>query len=412
MSLFNTIDDLFEGIVFFFYSLVATLLRVLLSPVRGPQRLVRARAKPRKRQISSQTALFVSLLCTLGAFSNYQDQSGAVASTRKLLSGRPDFGGTAWWPYLLTALAVTVFVDSVLRIVLGLMLRRRRDRRDITLASVEYALVWPCALACAFVLLAWFGDGGSEVLQYTPFAFALLGPIPPMFHLARGIKGGARVGRRPRRPILRWAESVVFSTLTTIFMVVIAGALLTIMYNAATTQQRADGELRPLEISAIKCAQRDRAIKIIVIVTNPNAKPAQIDGEHLQLAIGSVMNTGVRPEELFNLYGLDSTVALVDPDGSSLTIVPANAALRLSGSTRNGSGATEWGGDRCALAAGMEHDEIKGLYVPSEATNGVKWAVVETGPFVPWDRRHLSRDINWAPALTADERRTRARQSK
>lgn len=412
MSLFNTIDDLFEGLVFFFYSLVSTLLRVLLSPMRGPQRLVRARAKLRKRQISSQTALFAALLCTLGAFSSYQDRSGAAAGASKLLSGRPDFAGNAWWPYLLTALAVTVFVDSVLRIVLRLTLRRRRNRRDITLASVEYSLIWPCALACAFVLLAWFGDGNSEVLQSTPFAFALLGPIPPMFHLARGIKGGARVGGAPRRPALRWAGSLAFSALTTICLVVVGGALLAIVFKAVMRQQSADAALRPLEVAAIKCAQRHRAITITVLVVNPNAKPAPIDGERLQLAIGSVIDTGFRPEGLFNLHGLDSTVALAAPDGSSFAIVPANAALRLSGSTRKGSGATKWGGDRCALAARTEHDDIKGLYVPSEATNGVKWAVLETGPIVPWDRRNLYRDTNWAPALTDDERQTRARQSR
>jgi len=221
VDLFELLDGLFKGIVYFFYNLFETIYNVLRRPFRGPMRLYQAHRNPRLRQIAAVTFLFIGFFAFYAMHLGTVERAAAGIDTGDSAADRigqgvdqalltaPSFSldGDSWWPILAATLASTIILDSVLRLSLRAGLRGERSRREFVLASVEYALFPPIALATLYVFAPGFSEGFwfsslDEPGQW-PFLFLppiLLALVPAAALFASGLRlrrsaGTARRGR-------------------------------------------------------------------------------------------------------------------------------------------------------------------------------------------------------------------------
>lgn len=194
IDLFEFIDGLFRGIVYFFYNLIGTAWMVLRHPIRGPALLHRANGAAGQRQVGGLTFLFVAYLAALPAL--WVMEGGVSLSQLSVaLSGRLDTNSL--WNVFLGSFASTVLVDSVLR--LGLRWRQRDlRRRQAMLARAEYAMFLAALLVTpgvGYLALRWYSAslGGHEpALVWLPYGI-------PLFVLACAAAVPVAAQLRPRR---------------------------------------------------------------------------------------------------------------------------------------------------------------------------------------------------------------------
>lgn len=218
VDLFELLDGLFKGVVYFFYNLFETIYNVLRRPFRGPTRLYRAHRNPRLRQIAAITFLFIGFLAfyvahlgtvELAAAGIYTGEDAGDRMSRGLdqvLLTTPSFSldGDSWWPIVAATLVSTIVLDALLRLSLRAVLRRQRSRREFVLGSVEYALFLPIALATLYVFAPDFSAGFwfSSLSEPAAWPLLFLPPIllalvPAAALLASGLRR-RRLGRAPR----------------------------------------------------------------------------------------------------------------------------------------------------------------------------------------------------------------------
>jgi hypothetical protein len=137
VDLFEILDGFFRGVVYFVYSLLASIFVLVRHPVRGPIYLYGVRRASDSRQVSAVTLLF---LAYVGA--NAYLMRGWYKGP---LDPTPALDLDAWWPVLTAGLVSTVVIDSTFRLAARRRHRERR-RRELALATVEYAMVLPALL--------------------------------------------------------------------------------------------------------------------------------------------------------------------------------------------------------------------------------------------------------------------------
>ncbi|MEA3029229.1 MAG: hypothetical protein QOG13_554 [Sphingomonadales bacterium] len=214
IDLFEFIDGLFRGIVYFFYNLIGTAWMVLRHPMRGPALLYRAHEAAGQRQVGGLTFLFVTYFGVYAAYfwvgfrvmgageRPVLTRMSDALSRSEALSGSLDTNW--WWTVFLASFASTVLIDSVLR--LGLRWSQRDVRkRQAALARTEFAMFLaavPVTLGASHFALAWFvaSHRNAAALLWLPWGI-------PLFVVACAAAAPAaaqlrRRGQPQRRPVL------------------------------------------------------------------------------------------------------------------------------------------------------------------------------------------------------------------
>lgn len=158
IDLFEFVEGLFRGIVYFIYNVVETTAAIIRHPIKGPIRLYRLHITTERRQLGGLTYLFIAslllqwvvlhwLLSTSRVF--YERESAGpsdLSALREKLAAislsPPTFDIDTLWPLILGSLVSTVIIDAVLRLALRWRFPRRVRRRQMLLAACEYSLLW------------------------------------------------------------------------------------------------------------------------------------------------------------------------------------------------------------------------------------------------------------------------------
>lgn len=193
-DLFEFVEGLIRGVVYFLYSIVETVNTIICHPVRGPVRLYRSSLRSDRRQVGGLTFLFLSLILLCLSFfgvsaqetrdnrpKSFYDQIAEVSSRI------PQFDTDRMWPVILASLVATVAVDAVLRLILRWRLPRRRIWRRMMLSAAEYSLLWLVALGSlwphfSYELHGTVGEPGATLLIIILF---ILAALPPAIILRR-----------------------------------------------------------------------------------------------------------------------------------------------------------------------------------------------------------------------------------
>jgi hypothetical protein len=191
VDLFELIDGVFKGIVYFFYNVFETVYQLVRRPFRGPLRLYQRNRNPRIRQIAGVTFLFLCFLIFfavhLGSIPlHLYDGTAAesIDSVRESIGSAllttPSFSldQESLWPVIGAALASTVILDALLRLSLRATIRRSPGRREMVLAATEYALFLMIAVATILTFLPSFGLSFLMAPDYPPAGLQLLPFVP------------------------------------------------------------------------------------------------------------------------------------------------------------------------------------------------------------------------------------------
>jgi hypothetical protein len=206
LDLLTLLENIVSGFVSFFYSLLRSLFETARRPVRGPLRLYRRYKNPKSRQIGGVTFLCMGFFLIFYIAFNANDITprALLAAALKAIQKLPDTHIKDFWPILVGSLASTIIVDAALRFLLDIFKLRRR-RRDLVLASTEYALFWAALFAVVVATVLWvtfvFGSRIDPTL-YLIAAFGLVLCAPAATILNSGTRAGR--GIRARTRIGRW----------------------------------------------------------------------------------------------------------------------------------------------------------------------------------------------------------------
>lgn len=155
VDLFEIVDGLFKGIVYFFYNIFETIFNLIKSPLRGPMRLYRKHRRSNARQLGGPTFLFLSFFAffaihfTMRNRLFYDETAGETPVGEEVgaaLTNAPTVDADWLWLVLAASLTATILVDSVLRLALSLRALGGRERRAMVLETVEYSIFWPILL--------------------------------------------------------------------------------------------------------------------------------------------------------------------------------------------------------------------------------------------------------------------------
>jgi hypothetical protein len=147
IDIFEFLEGLIRGLIFFIYNFFETIWRLTASPNRGVLRLYRASADPHRKQLGGLTFLF--LLFFLVAIARTPALLAAVGfgdvrgSLLRAVNATPRLGSDVFWAPIAGALAATMIVDAPCRLLLTWRWPNRPVRRRILLAGFEYLLTWP-----------------------------------------------------------------------------------------------------------------------------------------------------------------------------------------------------------------------------------------------------------------------------
>ena len=141
IDLFEFVEGVIRGIVYFLYNLIETTAAILRHPVRGPLQLTRRYGNPRARQVGGLTYLFLVLVIAQWMVVSWNGSVSAQGVIESVTT-TPTLDSEAMWPFLLAGLISTVVIDSVLRLILRWRLPQRHDLRQRLLSSAEFALLW------------------------------------------------------------------------------------------------------------------------------------------------------------------------------------------------------------------------------------------------------------------------------
>lgn len=151
VDLFDLIEGLFRGVVYFVYNIFETTFTILRHPIRGPIQLHRWHLQPKRQQMSSLTFLLVSFTVfywiLLSKIFAPEDESEVTTDfiIERLTSASVNTSNldiSSLWPMFVLGLVSTIIIDAVLRLILRGLLPRSKAWRDAILASTEYAFFW------------------------------------------------------------------------------------------------------------------------------------------------------------------------------------------------------------------------------------------------------------------------------
>jgi hypothetical protein len=230
MNLFDLLERIFRGIVYFLYNFVETTLIILRHPLKGPIRLHQVHRRRGTSQLGGLSYLFVIFLplfwILLSVSSGDLSSEGELPIASRInqwAAHMPSFQWDGLWPVLLASFTTTIIIDATLRLIVRWWLPGQPSRRQTILAGTEYSLLW---VILTFVLLIFKNDrldlevgGVFEVL--IPLVAVLTPFLPAATIFGRALPPKAR-GRR-------WAtllqQVFCFAVITAVtVMAMIAGA--------------------------------------------------------------------------------------------------------------------------------------------------------------------------------------------
>lgn len=360
-NLFELLDGLFRGIIYFFYNFVETAYRVIRHPTTGPLLLFKRHRNPAQRQIGGLTFLFLSffLLFSLFALAVQSSNARTMEALSQTLSDLPNLGMTSLWPTVAGALLATVMVDAPMRLLLWWRVPRNRLRREIILGSVHYAIFLPVLFAMAG-MLASFTLMESLALNSLSWVMVVLTAMLVVTGLvagwamrpAAGLLGKAFHGRRRSRA---GAVGRVVAMTSLLAAAIFAGAMATFALKSESEDQaRAE---RYLRIVALRCILDDRTFTVEAVVWNPSREPAVVEPKFIDVEVGKFTRQSGFDRTL-DVRSYD--IAWTEP-GEDLIILKSGDILRLRGQSISFSGT--WSRDDRCLLDGSSSQRIAGSAV-------------------------------------------------
>lgn len=295
VDLFELLDGLFRGIIFFFYNLAESALLLARHPIKSPSLLYRRHQAEDRRQMSSQTLLLSGYLGAHGLLLLALSDGLLRVSIRDMLQGSAE--ARALGPVFLAGVATTVVLDSILR----LALRRRyaqRARREAVLARTEYALFWPAVLisVCTWMFLTTL-TSGPTVPEERWFTLALLGLI--LFGLACFATLPAAMQFWRHRPRSSPAEEdpadaaeppLFLQALAQVPRPLALGvtAILASAFGALVVERTTERPEWGIGISGLRCHVLNNRPFIDAMVTNRMPHPLALDISEFELFVGDL----------------------------------------------------------------------------------------------------------------------------
>lgn len=378
VDLFELLDGLFKGVVYFFYNVLETIYNVLRRPFRGPLRLHQAHRNPRLKQVSAVTFLFVSFFIFFAFhLSTYEmmDYDGAeptleqfLASVDEGLRTTPTFSldGDSLWPVLAASLAAAVLFDSLLRLTLRASLRGALDRRRLVLAVMEYAAFPAIALATIFARFAAFGwplhASSFEAVGEWPWRFLppiMIALIPAAALLASGLRLRRRIGRGRNGRLAGAVRVLAALILVTLFLVTAARTGAALGYKLVGERTMVGTDPIALETPVLMsqdCTVSGQGLWVEAVVWNKLTKPVAQRVKDYRVEIGpdlEAFHRGASQDQ--PRVVVDFVLAGEDPP--SQIALAAGEARVLKLVARDYATAAEDRGKQCSLSvAGQSYD--------------------------------------------------------
>ena len=339
IDLFDLVDGLFRGVVYFFYNIFETVVHLVHRPFRGPLELYRRRRQPAIRQLAGPTFLF---LCFFAFSAVYHFQLERIAGGVDPHAAAQEIGtadladavvrtpgvDSDWlWLVLVTSLAATVAVNAVLRLVFSSRRFGAPGRRGLAVEAVEYALFWPillllglCLRVDTFNLLSapMIGVYGQEPERLVPFL--LLAMVPAALLLAAGL----RTRRRRRFTFLRRLASLA-AVAVTMFAALLAGGKL----GQAIVNQGLDERATELRQGALvldlDCALSGPAPHVNAVIWHREAEPTVLNPNAFEVLVASRPETSFFATSEEVSAAVSFPVAFDDPPGQAILLQPGEA---------------------------------------------------------------------------------------
>jgi hypothetical protein len=289
IDLFEVVDGLIRGIVYFLYNVVETTATIVRHPIKGPIRLHRSSLRQGRKQIGGLTFLFLtfmllysSLPSEKGFFRRLQNPSTDIFDE---LIHLPNFDVDRMWPAILGSLISTVVIDGTLRLIMIWRLPNRPAWRAMMLASAEYSYLWMVAALALGILVAGNSSGPSadvRILFMIPlFPLAAL-PAGAILHRATRRQGHSR--SLPR--LVAW----IFVVIVPFVLAIVLGSMASFGVQFLRVYRSTTGPHTSVE--TLNCSVRtDARIEVYGLVSVEGApsralEPSDFELELRPLAIG------------------------------------------------------------------------------------------------------------------------------
>lgn len=236
MDLFDLLEKVFRGIVYFIYNVVETTWTTVRHPIKGPLRLSLRHEDADARQIGGLTYLFL-ILVLLQAYSLSGDLSHKALAD--VVPSAPKLDTDAMWPEIVAALVATVTIDAILRLLLRWRLPDRPRLRHTLLSMSEFAMLW-MVVAFAFLAAAVPNSSADEV--WLPFLGGF-GVIASSYVPATILLGAGTPLRRRIRQRRAKLPSAMVGVLFLFLVAVFGGASFGETIQSKRTEQKKSSEL-------------------------------------------------------------------------------------------------------------------------------------------------------------------------
>lgn len=351
VDLFELIEGVFRGVVYFFYNLFETLFQLIRRPLRGPLRLHQMNRSPKLRQIGGVTFLFVAMFgffaVFLAAYSLMQydlpeDMAAAGLLFEEIwrtmssaLMGESELTGYSLYPIVTAALVSTVILDSLIRVTARILSPRRRGRRELAIAAAEFAMFWPILLIIVLSLFVATNSALQGVLALSPgwsppgwavvpvLAGILLAVVPAALLLASGVRARrllrGRAGDRSNGPsgANRTAALLTLPVLALMFLAgIVPGAAVGTEILLRRTPPNDPIGLETPKLVRLDCRLGETPARVEAAVWNSLDKPVAPAGGY-----SLVISKDLDDENFTDVRFLDA-VAERDPDSVTNTLAP------------------------------------------------------------------------------------------
>lgn len=334
IDLFDLVDGLFRGVVYFFYNIFETIVHLVRRPFRGPIRLYQRRRQPGIRQLAGPTFLFLCFFAFMSVQHNalerhqYDDVEPEIgAELASAVTRTPSLDADWLWLVLATSLAATVIVDATFRLALSNPRFGGRNRRLLVIETVEYALFWPILLLLGMSIfpetlypLRFAMTGWPDATALPLIPFFLLALVPAALLLAAGLR---LPHQRRRRSVLRRLAS-----LTAVTGIVSSAVLASGMLGQTILDQREQEQIRAADegplVLELDCALSDPAPHVDAIIWHRGSEPAVLQIYNFNLHIARQPDTVFASQEELNSAPI-LPLAFDDPPGPSILLQPGEA---------------------------------------------------------------------------------------
>jgi hypothetical protein len=345
IDLFDFVEGVFRGFIYFFYNVFATLWDLASRPRRAPLRRYRAYLKTSKQQVGGLTFLFVLIFAVFGL----TPAIGSGEGLGKVFSAPPNLGGQEVWFPLAGAMLATVLIDAPLRLLLHRSLGNRHRKRRLVLELIEYSLAWPLLLGVLVPILLVVASDRGWVSIATLLAGSLLvwlitilacGPAA-RFLLVGLCRKPVSAGRSAARLVRQGAAQ--FILFVWLLFSIAVGALFSAHLALSAAEPHAVEEV--LELPHLRCFLDGPNPHVVVAAKNPGKSPIFLDVDReLVVRVSD-------PDEMEELNAFELTlIAEGGRDALPLVIEPgATKLLRLAAEGRPRRPFAE--GDLCMLRA-------------------------------------------------------------